>query len=85
MSDLFDHLIGEHALDPRCPYVHGSTEAETTCPTILDLLRAQRSTPESAYVVSYGCGTHGVLQPDGTWLITEDHQPSCEHERPNES
>lgn len=35
---------------------------------------------DSGYVVSYVCGTHGTLQPDGTWLVTDDHQPGCEHE-----
>lgn len=40
--DYYDTLIGEHAADLRCPYVHAYTEAETTCPTILDLLKMRQ-------------------------------------------
>lgn len=46
--NTFDAMIAEHAGDTRCPYTHGSTEAETTCPIILDLLKMQREARDSA-------------------------------------
>lgn len=42
MADHYDTLIGAHAADIRCPHVHGYTEAETTCPVVLDLVKMQR-------------------------------------------
>lgn len=59
--------------------------ATATMRTVLGFDEAAPSGAESVYVVSYGCGTRGVLLPDGTWDVREDHQDGCACPRDTES